>query len=469
MCCAVSLVTSRHPPYFFRAVDNTSHLLVPSLSSSLLEKLGRTMPVKGRHRKTVIVHANSNVRRNPNIAKLQAGYLFPEINRIKMKHLEENPDAKIISLGIGDTTEPIPQPITKAMAAAADNLGTSDGYATYGGYGAEQGQALLREKLAERFYADVNIQASDIFVSDGSKCDISRLQMMFGSNRRVAVQDPSYPAYVDSSVMIGNTEMYDHASKQYGKIEYLACSSENDFFPNLGHAKDAELIFFCSPNNPTGAAATRDQLTELVRHAKETGSIIIYDAAYAIYISNPNCPKTIFEIPGADECCIETCSFSKYAGFTGLRLGWTVVPDKLKFADGSLVKNDWNRLMCTSFNGASNIAQAGGMACLSDEGMNAMSELVSFYKENATILKNTFEEMGYTVYGGTDAPYVWVSFDGRDSWEVFTEVLTKCDIVVTPGSGFGPAGDGFIRCSAFGHRENILEAAQRLKKSFSRS
>ena len=255
MCCAVSLVTSHHPHYFFRAVDNTTHVLVPPLSSSLPEKLGRTLPVKGRHRKTVIVHANSNVRRNPNIAKLQAGYLFPEINRIKMKHLEENPDAKIISLGIGDTTEPIPQPITKAMAAAADNLGTSDGYATYGGYGAEQGQALLREKLAERFYADVNIQASDIFVSDGSKCDISRLQMMFGSNRRVAVQDPSYPAYVDSSVMIGNTEMYDHASKQYGKIEYLACSSENDFFPNLGHAKDAELIFFCSPNNPTGAAA----------------------------------------------------------------------------------------------------------------------------------------------------------------------------------------------------------------------
>ena len=240
--------------------------------------------------------------------------------------------------------------------------------------------------------------------------------------------------------------MYDHASKQYGKIVYLACSSENDFFPNLSLAKDAEPIFFCSPNNPTGAAATRDQLIELVRHAKETGSIIIYDAAYAIYISNPNCPKTIFEIPGADECCIETCSFSKYAGFTGLRLGWTVVPDKLKFADGSLVKNDWNRLMCTSFNGASNIAQAGGMACLSDEGMTGMSELVSFYKENAAILKNTFEEMGYTVYGGTDAPYIWVSFDGRDSWEIFTEVLTKCDIVVTPGSGFGPAGDGFIRC-----------------------
>ena len=314
----------------------------------------------------------------------------------------------------------------------------------------------------------MNIQASDIFVSDGSKCDISRLQMMFGGNRSVAVQDPSYPAYVDSSVMIGNTETYDEASKQYGDIVYLACSSDNDFFPNLALAKDAELIFFCSPNNPTGAAATREQLTELEKHSKETGSIIIYDAAYSIYISNPDCPKTIFEIPGADECCIETCSFSKYAGFTGLRLGWTVVPEQLKFMDGSLVKNDWNRLMSTSLNGASNIAQAGGMACLSDEGMKAMSDLVSFYKENALILKETFEEMGYDVYGGTDAPYVWVSFTGRDSWEVFTEVLTKCDIVVTPGSGFGPAGDGFIRCSAFGHRANILDAAQRLKETFSK-
>ena len=237
---------------------------------------------------------------------------------------------------------------------------------------------------------------------------------------------------------------------------------------DLGAAKNSDIIFFCSPNNPTGAAATRDQLTKLVAHAKETGSIIVYDAAYSIYITDPDCPKTIYEIPGADECCIETCSFSKYAGFTGLRLGWTVVPEKLKFADGESVRADWNRLMSTCFNGASNVAQAGGLACLSDEGMAAMTDLVAFYKENAAILKKTFDEMGYTTYGGTDAPYVWVSFDGRDSWEVFTEILQKCDIVVTPGSGFGPAGDGFIRASAFGHRDNILEAAERLKKSFTK-
>ena len=407
--------------------------------------------------------------RNPNLGKLQAGYLFPEINRIKQAHLEKNPDAAIISLGIGDTTEPIPAPIVEGMKASAEGLGTLEGYSKYGGYGAEAGQGPLREKIVERFYANAPVASDEIFVSDGSKCDISRLQLMFGGDRKVAVQDPSYPAYVDSSVMIGNTVGFDSETKQYGNIAYLPCTPDNDFFPDLSAAKDSEIIFYCSPNNPTGNAATRKQLEELVAHAKATGSIIVYDAAYSIYISNPDCPKTIYEIPGADECCIETCSFSKYAGFTGLRLGWTVVPAKLKFADGHEVRKDWNRVMSTCFNGASNVAQAGGMACLSDAGMTAMHDLVSFYKENASILKKTFDEMGYTTYGGTDAPYVWVSFEGRDSWEVFTEILEKCDIVVTPGAGFGPAGDGFIRCSAFGHRENILEAAERLKKAFAKN
>jgi len=425
-------------------------------------------PVSSGRRATVVVRAETKVARNPNIAKLQAGYLFPEINRIKNEHLAEKPDAQIISLGIGDTTEPIPQPIVDGMKAAAVGLGTLEGYGKYGGYGAEQGQGPLREKLAERFYPDNLIDPSEIFVSDGSKCDISRLQMLFGPGRNVAVQDPSYPAYVDSSVMNGQASGFDDAIKQYNGIEYLACNAGNDFFPDLTQAENSNLIFFCSPNNPTGAAATRAQLTELIAHAKKTGCIIVYDAAYSIYISNPDCPKTIYDIPGAKECCIETCSFSKYAGFTGLRLGWTVVPEELKFSDGSSVRADWNRLMCTTFNGASNVAQAGGLACLSDDGMSAMTDLVAFYKENASILKATFEEMGYTVYGGTDAPYVWVSFDGRDSWEVFTEILKKCDVVTTPGAGFGPAGEGFVRCSAFGHRDNILEAAKRLKAEFSK-
>jgi len=238
------------------------------------------------------------------------------------------------------------------------------------------------------------------------------------------------------------------------------------FFLFFLQAKRTDLIFFFSPNNPTGAAATRKQLTELVAFAKKNGSLIIYDAAYALYIENADCPRSIFEIAGADECAIETCSFSKYAGFTGVRLGWTVVPSKLKYSCGTPVINDFNRIMTTVFNGASSVAQAGGLACLADEGFKQMNDLVSFYKENATILRKTFQEMGFSVYGGVDAPYVWVGFPGRASWDVFAEILEKCDIMTTPGSGFGPGGEGFVRASAFGHREDILEAVERFKKAY---
>jgi len=382
--------------------------------------------------------------------------------------MKKNPGAKIISLGIGDTTEPIPKPITDGMVAAAAALGTAEGYSATGGYGPDGGQMALREAIVEKLYPGTPITFADIFVSDGSKCDISRMLQMFGSGRKVAVQDPSYPAYVDSSVIMGHSTGFDDATMQYKNITYMPCNAENDFFPELSAAKGSELIFFCSPNNPTGAAATREQLTQLVNQALEDGSIIIYDAAYSAFVGNPDCPKTIYEIPGAEKCAIETCSFSKYAGFTGLRLGWTVFPEALKFADGTSVRADWARMMGTGFNGASNVAQGAGLACLSDAGLTAMSDLVGFYKENAAILKKTWEEMGYTVYGGTDAPYVWVSFDGRDSWEVFTEILEKTNIVTTPGAGFGPAGNGYVRCSAFGSRENINEAARRLKEAFAK-
>ena len=410
----------------------------------------------------------SKVERNPRMAQLKAGYLFPEIARIRGEHMKKNPGADIISLGIGDTTEPIPKPITDGMVVAAAALGTAEGYSATGGYGPGEGQMALREAIADKLYPDTPITFNDVFVSDGSKCDISRMLQMFGSGRKVAVQDPSYPAYVDSSVIMGHSTGFDDATKQYMNIAYMPCNAENDFFPDVSMAKDSELIFFCSPNNPTGAAATRAQLTALVNQALKSGSIIIYDAAYSAFVGNPDCPKTIYEIPGAEKCAIETCSFSKYAGFTGLRLGWTVFPEALKFADGSSVRADWSRMMGTGFNGASNVAQGAGLACLSDAGLAAMDDLVGFYKENAAILKKTWEEMGYTVYGGTDAPYVWVSFDGRDSWEVFTEILEKTNIVTTPGAGFGPAGNGYVRCSAFGSRENINEAARRLKEAFSK-
>jgi len=347
------------------------------------------------------------------------------------------------------------------MKNSCIGLGTREGYS---GYGAEQGQGPLREAFCNRLYASVGRKPNEIFVSDGSKCDIGRLQVMFGSDVSVALQDPAYPVYVDSSVIMGMTGNYNGTG--FDGIEYMVCTPENDFFPDLDKAKSTDIIFFCSPNNPTGAAATKAQLTSLVDFARKNGSIIVYDAAYALYISDTNCPRSIYEIPGAETCAIETCSFSKYAGFTGVRLGWTVVPEQLKYADGSPVMNDFNRIMTTAFNGASNVAQAGGLACLQDQGWKQMLELVDFYKVNATILRNTFTEMGFTVYGGENAPYVWVGFPGRKSWDVFAEILEKCDIVTTPGSGFGPGGEGFVRASAFGHRENILEAVERFKKVY---
>lgn len=360
-------------------------------------------------------------------------------------------------MGIGDTTEPLPPYIADAMAKAAAALATPEGYS---GYGAEQGQGPLREALAETFYKGLR-DADEVFVSDGSKCDIARLQLMFGAGKTIAVQDPSYPVYVDTTVMLGNTGNHDGTG--FAGIEYMLCTPENDFFPDLSKAKRTDVVFFCSPNNPTGAAATRVQLERLVKFARDNGSLLVYDAAYALYISNPDCPKTIFEIEGADEVAIETCSFSKYAGFTGVRLGWTVVPKKLRYSDGSSVHADWNRVMTTCFNGASNIVQAGGLACLQPQGLKEMKETVAFYKDNADILRKAFTEMGFSVYGGVDAPYVWVGFPGRKSWDVFAEILEKCDIVTTPGSGFGPGGEGFVRASAFGSRANIEEAVRRFK------
>lgn len=406
--------------------------------------------------------ATTRVARNENFGKLQAGYLFPEIARRRRAHQEANPDANIISLGIGDTTEPIPSVITDAMAQAAAGLNTREGYS---GYGAEQGRGELRTAIAEKFYPGM-CSADEIFVSDGSKCDIGRLQMMFGTSRSVAVQDPSYPVYVDTSVIQGSSGNYNPGSEGFDGIEYMICNADNGFFPDLSKAKATDLVFFCSPNNPTGAAATREELTQLVEFVKKNGSILIYDAAYSLYISDPNCPKTIYEIPGAEEVAIETNSFSKYAGFTGVRLGWTVVPEALKFSDGTSVRQDFNRIMTTFFNGASNIVQAGGLACLQDEGFAQMMEVVQFYKENASILRETFLNMGFTVFGGENAPYVWVGFPGRKSWDVFADILQKCDIVTTPGSGFGPGGEGFVRASAFSSRENILEAVERFKKEF---
>lgn len=387
------------------------------------------------------------VKRNPNMAQLSSSYLFPEINARKKHYLSHNPHANLISLGIGDTTEPIPPTITDSMVHAAARLGTVPGYT---GYGPEQGIEELRKLIAEKLYPNL-AKPNEVFVSDGAKCDIGRLQLLFGSNVSIAVQDPAYPVYVEGSIIRGVKD-----------IVYMPCSPENGFFPDLSKTPRTDLIYFCSPNNPTGAVATKEQLTQLVAFAKANKSIIIYDSAYANYIQDPKLPKSIFEIEGAREVALEISSFSKIAGFTGVRLGWTVIPEELTFEDGSLVKADWNRVMSTIFNGASNIAQIGGCSILSDDGLMEIQTLTAFYLENCRMIQNALEMRGHEVYGGKNAPYVWVRFKGKKSWDVFQDFLENHHIVTTPGSGFGPGGEGFVRFSAFGHRGRIREAVARL-------
>jgi len=406
----------------------------------------------------------SGVTRNPNFAKLAGGYLFPEIGRRRTAYIEANPDMadRIISLGIGDTTQPIPEHILSGLVTGASKLGTKEGYT---GYGAEQGKAPLREKIAEVLY-DGLIASDEVFVSDGAKCDIMRIQQMFGPGVVSAVQDPSYPVYVDTSVMMGQTGTQDEETKQYENIVYMPCRAP-DFFPDLESLPKADVVYFCSPNNPTGVAATKEQLTSLVKMCKERGSILVFDAAYAPFIRSPDVPKSIFEIEGAKEVAIECNSFSKYAGFTGVRLGWTVVPADLKFADGTPVRNDFTRVMTTAFNGASNVVQEGGLACLDPEGMKEINTLIDYYLENANMLRETMIGLGYDVYGGTDAPYIFVDV-GRSSWDVFSEILEKAQLVTIPGAGFGPGGDTFLRLSAFASRENVIEACERLKKVFAK-
>lgn len=399
------------------------------------------------------------VQRNPNMAKLRAGYLFPEIARRKRAVMDQYPDAKIISLGIGDTTEPLAEHITSGLVKACLGMGTFEGYS---GYGAEQGMGTLREKIAERLYAGI-VKPEEVYVSDGAKCDTGRLQLMFGAEATVAVQDPSYPVYVDGSVILGQTGGYHGGAGQFEGIEYMRCDSSNDFFPDLSNLRRTDLIYFCSPNNPTGAVATREQLRELVEFAKKNRSILIFDAAYSAYIEDPDLPRSIFEVEGSREVALEINSFSKMAGFTGVRLGWTVVPQELRFEDGTPVSKDWNRIVTTLFNGASNIVQLGGLACLSTEGYREVQEMIQYYKTNANIIKRALTEIGLEVYGGVNSPYCWARMQGKGSWEAFEEILTQAFVVTTPGAGFGPAGEGFVRFSSFGHRADVEEAVDRLR------
>lgn len=388
--------------------------------------------------------------RNASIAALKTGYLFPEINRRKEAFLKEKPLADLISLGIGDTTEPLPPHVVKGLVAVSERMGTEKGYK---GYGADQGEPALRERIAEKIYHGL-ISPDEIFLSDGAKCDLGRLQFLFGPETRVAVQDPAYPVYVDTTVISGKKAP-----------ACLPCLPENNFFPDLANSPPIDLLFYCSPNNPTGAVNTKDELKELVDWAIRHKTILVFDAAYNHFIKDPSLPKSIYEIEGARKCAIEVNSFSKMAGFTGIRLSWTTVPKELTFDDGSSVHKDWQRINSTFFNGPSHIPQGGALNLLEDEGLLEADKLISYYLENASILKEALEEKGYVVYGGVNAPYLWVKLpEGVNSWQAFHTFLENSELVSTPGSGFGPAGEGFLRFSSFGKRESILKARDRIRK-----
>ncbi|EHC10506.1 LL-diaminopimelate aminotransferase [Fischerella thermalis CCMEE 5273] len=405
---------------------------------------------------------------NDNYLKLKAGYLFPEIARRVNAFAEANPDAKIIRLGIGDVTEPLPEACRTAMIKAVEEMGDR---ATFKGYGPEQGYAWLREKIATHDFQarGCEIDPSEIFVSDGSKCDTGNILEIFGKNNTIAVTDPVYPVYVDTNVMAGNTGNSNDKGEYEGLV-YLPITAENNFTATIPSQK-VDLIYLCFPNNPTGAVATKEHLKAWVDYAKDHGSIIFFDAAYEAYITDPEIPHSIYEIEGARDCAIEFRSFSKNAGFTGTRCALTVVPKNLtaKAADGSDVElwKLWNRRQSTKFNGVSYIVQRGAEAVYSQEGQAQTKALISFYLENANIIREQLTAAGLAVYGGVNAPYVWVKTpNGLSSWDFFDKLLHSCNVVGTPGSGFGAAGEGYFRISAFNSRENVEEAMKRITTRF---
>ncbi|MEO0540145.1 MAG: LL-diaminopimelate aminotransferase [Cyanobacteria bacterium P01_A01_bin.105] len=405
---------------------------------------------------------------NDNYLKLKAGYLFPEIARRVRSYAEQNPDAPIIKLGIGDVTEPLPAACRTAMIEATHEMGNRE---TFQGYGPEQGYLWLREKIATQDFQarGCDIDASEIFISDGSKCDCGNILDILGNDNTIAVTDPVYPVYVDTNVMAGHTGAA-HEDGKYEGLVYLPISADNNFTAEIPREK-VDLIYLCFPNNPTGAVATKETLKAWVDYAKANGSLILFDAAYEAFITDAEIPHSIFEIEGARDCAIEFRSFSKNAGFTGTRCALTVVPKNLmgKAADGSDVEiwKLWNRRQSTKFNGVSYIVQRGAEAVYSEAGQTEVKELISFYLENARIIREKLTAAGMDVYGGVNCPYVWVQApNGLSSWDFFDKLLFNCNVVGTPGSGFGAAGEGYFRISAFNSRDNVEEAMKRIAEKF---
>jgi LL-diaminopimelate aminotransferase len=413
-------------------------------------------------------HPKSMAFLNENYLKLKAGYLFPEIGRRVTTFTQANPEAakRLIRCGIGDVTEALPAASREAMHHAVDELGDR---ATFKGYGPEQGYGFLREAIAKHMYRDRGIAVEDdeIFVSDGSKCDTGNILEIFGAGNRIGIPDPVYPVYVDTNVMNGNTGEAG-ASGAYAGLHYLPCTEANGFIPETPSGA-LDLIYLCSPNNPTGAAANRRQLEAWVAYARQHGAVILFDAAYEAFITDPAVPRSIFEIPGARECAIEFRSFSKHGGFTGVRCAFTVIPKSLLASTRSGQRLPlhplWLRRMTTKFNGASYIVQRGAEALFSDAGKSQVSALISHYLGNAKVLRDAAAAAGLSAFGGVNAPYIWVRTPGNmGSWEFFDLMLQKLNVVVTPGAGFGAAGEGYFRISAFNSRSNAEEVGRRLRE-----
>tara|TARA_B100000029_G_scaffold513259_2_gene612216 strand:+ start:822 stop:2051 length:1230 start_codon:yes stop_codon:yes gene_type:complete len=404
------------------------------------------------------------VQINSNYLKLKAGYLFPEIARRVKAFSLSHPQADLIRLGIGDVTEPLPLACRNAMKKAIDEMGTESGFH---GYGPEQGYSWLREVIAQNDYQarDCDINAEEIFISDGSKCDSSNILDILGEDNRIAVTDPVYPVYVDSNVMAGRTGQAGDSGR-YAGLSYIPINEENNFQAQLPD-QPLDLIYLCFPNNPTGAVATKKQLERWVEYARDNDALILFDAAYEAFIQDQSLPHSIYEIDGANKCAIEFRSFSKNAGFTGTRCAFTVIPKSLK---GKSINNEeeslwnlWNRRQSTKFNGVNYVVQRGAEAVYSKEGKSQVKALIDFYMRNAAIIRDSLSKSGFTIYGGENAPYVWIKTPASmSSWDFFDFLLEKANVVGTPGSGFGASGEGYFRLSAFNSRSNVQSAMQRI-------
>lgn len=408
------------------------------------------------------------IKVNENFLKMQDSYLFSTIAKKVAKYQEQNPDKKIIKLGIGDVTRPIVPKVLEQMHEAVDEVGKSE---TFRGYGPEQGYEFIRKAIVENDYKKrgINIELDEVFVSDGAKCDCGNIVDIFGKNNKVAITDPVYPVYLDTNIMSGRTGKFDEKTGKYEGIIYLPCTAENNFIPELPK-EVPDMIYLCFPNNPTGTVLKKEELAKWVKYAKDNKSIILFDSAYEAFISEEDVPHSIYEIEGAKEVAIEFRSFSKTAGFTGIRCAYTIIPKELKAYTESGeeigLNRLWNRRQCTKFNGVSYVTQKGAEAVYSEEGQKEIKENIKYYMENARIIREGLEEVGITYYGGINSPYVWLKVpNNMKSWDFFDLLLEKANVVGTPGVGFGPSGEGYFRLTAFGNRENTEEAMRRIKST----